>query len=361
MNKIFLSSTWSDLQPHREAVLFALNKLQQKVVAMEYFGARNGTPLSECLKLVRASDIFVLVIGMRYGAKDETNISITQREYEQAHSDNKYILTYIISDQEHPVLPKNIDFGEDATRLAAFKNKLLERHLCDFFASPSDLAVKVVVDLIHNLQLPTREVEIIQSSLEADIPGFFAAGGYSWGLSRETIDFSKLLRRTSSGLSLESPHLNNLLYAGYVALNLSEGNFKVLRGVLTFDANLWELICLLCKHYELSEASLSDAIACATDAIHLRILIGLAGRLRYEDCAESICSMYVHNPHLEKQMIEYRVSPYTVRDAVKDALSDMSENILPIVNRYEGIAKSKRYWQAKKAMQYVIHNIEART
>ena len=52
---IFLSSTWADLEEHREAVLFTLGRLQKRVEAMEYFGALPSNPLSESLRSVRRS------------------------------------------------------------------------------------------------------------------------------------------------------------------------------------------------------------------------------------------------------------------------------------------------------------------
>lgn len=361
MNRIFLSSTWSDLRPHREAIIFALNKLQQKVSAMEYFGARKGTPLSECLRSVRTSDVFVLVVGMRYGAKDDDQVSITQREYEQAYSDSKIILVYIVNEDEHPVLPKNVDFGDDAARLASFKDMLLERHVCDLFVSPDDLAVKVVVDLFHNLDLTDSEKEKIEEALEQELPDFVAAGGYSVGLSRERLNLSKLLRRTEEGIAIDNHRLNDLLFSGYIAQNLVEGNFNVLRGTLAFDGEVWKLIEFLCTHWKINNKALSAAIARTGDALQFRVLVSLAGGLSCDECAEAICNHYVHHPHFEKQMIEFGAAPYTIKDAVKYALSRMSNNIEAVILKYISVAKRRKHWQAKKTLEYALREISNKT
>lgn len=65
---------------------------------MEYFGARSGEPLEECLEAVRRAQIYVGVIGTRYGSKDEDGISITQREYEEAYRQKKTILIYLLDE-----------------------------------------------------------------------------------------------------------------------------------------------------------------------------------------------------------------------------------------------------------------------
>ena len=327
MHRIFLSSTWIDLKIHRNTLLFALNKLQQKVSAMEYFGARKGAPLIECLKSVQSANIFVLIVGMRYGVVDNEHVSITQREYEKAYNDSKNILVYLIDEDEHPVYPKYIDFGEDALRLKEFKDILLERHTCDFFNSPDDLVVKVIVDLVRYLDLSDVDKDNVKNSLEKELPGFIAAGGYTIGFSREKLDLSKILRKRDSSISLNSHWLNDLLFSGYIVSNLIDDNYNILQGTLSFDGNTWDLIDLLCNHYKLNNAALSSAISKASDAIHFRMLVSLAGRLRSEECVEVICNEYVYHPELEKQMIEYGASPSTIKESIIYALSRMSINI----------------------------------
>jgi len=83
---IFWGSTWADLEGHRQTVLFTLAKLRRWVEAMEYFGALPGAPEDECLKAVRRSDVYIGIIGTRYGSKDKASVSTTQREYDESSS-----------------------------------------------------------------------------------------------------------------------------------------------------------------------------------------------------------------------------------------------------------------------------------
>jgi hypothetical protein len=106
------------------------------VEAMEYFGARTGTSLSECLQAVRRADLYVGVIGTRYGSKNESGISITQLEYEEVYHCANPILFYIIDENNHLVLPKFVDKGIDGEKLSNLKLTLRERHVCEYYCFP---------------------------------------------------------------------------------------------------------------------------------------------------------------------------------------------------------------------------------
>lgn len=84
---IFVSSTFIELEVHRRLVRDAIARLELTFKAMEFFGALPDTPKAECLRLVRASNIFVGIIGMRYGFVDPNDgKSMTQLEYEEAQA-----------------------------------------------------------------------------------------------------------------------------------------------------------------------------------------------------------------------------------------------------------------------------------
>ena len=77
--RVFVSSTWLDLQPERLAVEKALQRMHQtKLNGMEYFGSRDETTRDVSLKEVDRSDVYVGIIGGRYGS------GITKEEYQRA-------------------------------------------------------------------------------------------------------------------------------------------------------------------------------------------------------------------------------------------------------------------------------------
>lgn len=146
---VFVSSTFIDLELHRSQVQVAVASLCHGTNAMEYFGALPGSPKEECLRLVRGSDIYLGIFGMRYGSIDsETGKSLTHLEYEEAISLKMPCLIYIMDEENHLVLPRHIEIGESAEKLLGLKNILLSRHVVNYFASPQELAGKVVNDLI---------------------------------------------------------------------------------------------------------------------------------------------------------------------------------------------------------------------
>ncbi len=77
--RIFLSSTYSDLIEERQAVERVIVALGQHLKGMEHFFAREETPLDTCLAEVAQSQMFVLVVGHRYGTTDANGISYAER------------------------------------------------------------------------------------------------------------------------------------------------------------------------------------------------------------------------------------------------------------------------------------------
>jgi hypothetical protein len=103
---VFVGSTFTDLQPHRDAVRAALHRLEAVVRGMEYFGSLPATPKDEFLRIVRSCKVYVGIFAMRYGSVDSaTGKSLTQLEYEEAQRISLPSLIYLIDEERQPVLP----------------------------------------------------------------------------------------------------------------------------------------------------------------------------------------------------------------------------------------------------------------
>src|SRR4051812_18959432 len=77
--RVFVSSTWLDLQPERKAVEAAIHCMREtKFSGMEYFGTRDETTQQASLDEVDRSDVYVGIFAARYGS------GITEDEYRQA-------------------------------------------------------------------------------------------------------------------------------------------------------------------------------------------------------------------------------------------------------------------------------------
>ena len=169
---VFVGSTFQDLQPYREAVRQGLHRLETVVRGMEYFGSLPLTPKEECLRIVRTCRAYIGVYAMRYGSVDAaTGKSLTHLEYEEAQRIHLPSLVYLIDEEQQPVLPSHIEFGEGAEKLRLFKATLRERHVVSLFTTPDDLALKITRDvpaLANRSGFEVREGEL--SKIVAELP-----------------------------------------------------------------------------------------------------------------------------------------------------------------------------------------------
>ncbi|MEJ1971749.1 MAG: DUF4062 domain-containing protein [Lacunisphaera sp.] len=141
--RVFVSSTWVDLQPERRALMDALNRMEEmRFVGMEFFGNRPDDTHDASIDQVDLCEVFVGIIGFRYGS------GITEAEYRRARALGLPCFVYFKrEDLSRPGLR-----DEDATRapkLATFKEDLLRGHTVKEFSSPEELAANATADL-HN-------------------------------------------------------------------------------------------------------------------------------------------------------------------------------------------------------------------
>jgi hypothetical protein len=143
VKKIFISSTFSDLKEHRRKLWDLLTTYNIEISGMEEFGARNEPSLETCIKEVLKTDIYIGIIGFRYGSIDKkTNKSYTEIEYLNALNSGKEILIYLIDDVNCKISPSCIDFVNH-DKLNKFKSKLKEAHTIDTFIDKDDLVKKI--------------------------------------------------------------------------------------------------------------------------------------------------------------------------------------------------------------------------
>ncbi len=169
---IFVSSTYEDLIPYREEVQRVINRLEQIVRGMEYFGSNSKKPLEVCLETVRSCKIFVGIIGMRYGSlEEESKKSFTQLEYEEAIKFKIPTLIYIIN-EDYPISPKFVDRDKKAEMLSKFKYTLTKNHTVSYFTSPEDLGYKLASDLmdvlksLEHITIDMEKEEIIKNDFK---------------------------------------------------------------------------------------------------------------------------------------------------------------------------------------------------
>lgn len=135
INKVFVSSTFTDMLPYREAIRSAIDRANCKAVGMERFGAASIPSLEKCLEELKTCQIYVCAIGMRYGSIDkESQMSYTQLEFNYAKHIGMPILAFLIDGKKAVFHEGDFDTGDSAERLKEFKEEIKDSSItCDFF------------------------------------------------------------------------------------------------------------------------------------------------------------------------------------------------------------------------------------
>lgn len=131
------------LEPYRNAVHEAIQHLDgYHCVRMEDFGARDTQSEDLCRQKVAECDIFVGIVGQRYGTcPPESERSYTEIEYDTAVKENKVRLMFI-APEEFPLPANLIEAPEKRQRLDIFRRRVMSDRQVEFFESESTLALR---------------------------------------------------------------------------------------------------------------------------------------------------------------------------------------------------------------------------
>jgi len=84
--RIFISSTFKDLQPQRQAAIDSLRRSEVVPWGMEVFVSESSMPLEVALRELRLSDAVVLIIGFKAGSliPESPDLTYTAAEFRSA-------------------------------------------------------------------------------------------------------------------------------------------------------------------------------------------------------------------------------------------------------------------------------------
>lgn len=142
MARVYVSSTFADLQDYRQAARHILQQYGHQDVAMETYGADERRPLEKCLDDVASCDVYVGILAWRYGyVPDGQPESITVLEYRQAKALDKPCLIFLLADDAP--WPGNRYELDAMARVQALREEWGAEHTVAFVSNPDQLAAQV--------------------------------------------------------------------------------------------------------------------------------------------------------------------------------------------------------------------------
>jgi WD40 repeat protein len=176
--RVYLSSTFEDLKVHRAAVFAALERAGLEVARMEGYVAADERPLDLCLRDVAASDVYIGVLGWRYGYQPPASHgnpdgrSITELEFREAGRNHKPRLMFVAHPDTRAQWPPGAvdEVGppdSPGARLAGFRAEVGTELTTSFFRTPDELATLVLAALLRSrvsgrpFNLPPRRPDTV--------------------------------------------------------------------------------------------------------------------------------------------------------------------------------------------------------
>ncbi len=159
-----------------QAACDAAIKAGGRPVDMVYFAAREGKPADYCRRRVRDCDVYVGVIGFRYGSRvpgEEAGVSYTELEFDEAARAGKPRLMFLL-DENAPVPHALVDI--DGRRVEQFRARVRSSGVVSTFSTADGLESAV----LHALNELAADTALGEGT--ARLPGFRGGPRRPWML-----------------------------------------------------------------------------------------------------------------------------------------------------------------------------------
>jgi len=156
--RVFISSTYLDLEKEREIVTSAITNAHFESVGMDLFVADNNVAQWDLIeKEMEAADVVLFILGGRYGSICKDGKSYTHMEYELAHSLGKKRYAIVLSDRflnaKGPKVSRNgvtvdVKDKQHAKALQQFKDIVVSDKRYAMMANTNDHLADTVINCL---------------------------------------------------------------------------------------------------------------------------------------------------------------------------------------------------------------------
>jgi len=171
MKKVVVGGSIRGLEEHHSLAKQVIEEMGMKPIMLEELPA-GGEVLETIFEYVRQSDIYVGIMGVRYGwipddIRNPEGFSIDELQYEVAREKNIPCLMFWMSDK-HPVSRGDIEQYEARyDRLQYFRQKVLSNYIVGFYDSAQDFKSKLLLALSR--YQPKNEVLLKNAEIGGDL------------------------------------------------------------------------------------------------------------------------------------------------------------------------------------------------
>lgn len=140
--RIYISSTYKDLQQAREIAQEVIRAFDHVPVVAEHSGASQGQPIGECKREILSCDLFIGIYAHRYGSIPKGyERSFTRIEYETAVKSGVPCLIFLLAEDAEWRITWT---DEDRTMIREFRAMLAAEHYISWFRDLDKFGYQVI-------------------------------------------------------------------------------------------------------------------------------------------------------------------------------------------------------------------------